>query len=84
MSVDVEVLFFAKSREIVGQKSSTLCLPTNITYKDLAKKIVDVFHLEIIEKNIIIAVNEEFCVEEANIDLKPGDRIAVIPPLSGG
>lgn len=85
MFVTVKILFFAKSREIVGKKSSQLDLPSPISYKNLLEKIVNEYFLHEIKNSIILSINEEFCtVEDVEIELKPNDEIAVIPPLSGG
>ncbi|XP_044265139.1 molybdopterin synthase sulfur carrier subunit [Tribolium madens] len=85
MLVPVKVLFFAKSREIVGKKSSNLALPSPISYKTLLETLITTYLLHDIAQNIILSLNEEFCnVESTEIVLKPGDELAVIPPLSGG
>ncbi|XP_001812142.1 molybdopterin synthase sulfur carrier subunit [Tribolium castaneum] len=85
MLVTVKVLFFAKSREIVGQKSAELDLPSPISYKKLLETLVGTYFLAEIAQNIILSLNEEFCdVESVEIVLKQGDEVAIIPPLSGG
>lgn len=84
MSIEVTVLFFAKAREIVGKQSTSLHIPTTVTYDNLRNIIAKEYSLEAIKNNIILAVNEEYCSEDQIITLKGGEEIAVIPPLSGG
>jgi molybdopterin converting factor subunit 1 len=84
MIVTVKILFFAKSREIVGKQSALLEVPSHISYVNLLQKIVQEFCLEDIKSNVILSLNEEFCNSGDTIELKTGDEIAVIPPLSGG
>lgn len=84
MSIEVTVLFFAKAREIVGKQSTSLQIPTTVTYDNLRNIIAQEYSLEAIKNNIILAVNEEYCSEDQIITLKGGEEIAVIPPLSGG
>lgn len=82
--IQVTVLFFAKARELVGSTERKICVPKQISAVDLFEKIVFNFNLEIIRKNILLAVNEEFIDPLADLVLSEEDKIAVIPPLSGG
>lgn len=88
--VNVSLRFFAKAREIVGYSSINLQLPSKIdSYESLLNLIVNKYNLEEIRHNLILAINGEYCNsfgDSANsiIELKNGDEIAVIPPLSGG
>jgi len=40
--------------------------------------------LQPIAKNLLLAVNEEYIAASESIQLKDGDNIAIMPPLSGG
>lgn len=84
MSVSVKLIFFAKAREIVGKHETLINLPTEILYEDLFEKLVKEYNLKAIEKNFIIALNQEYCSLGTILALKENDEIAVIPPLSGG
>ena len=44
------------------------------------------FSLEILRDNIVLSLNEEYLDldSEEIVDIKEGDTIAVIPPISGG
>ncbi|GFO48409.1 molybdopterin synthase sulfur carrier subunit [Plakobranchus ocellatus] len=83
--VEVNLLFFAKSREIVGQKSILFELPKittrNLIIDSITKKFPD---LQQISKNILLSLNEEYLDQDCSVTLKAGDELAVIPPLSGG
>ncbi|XP_014256852.1 molybdopterin synthase sulfur carrier subunit [Cimex lectularius] len=82
--VKVKLLFFAKARELSGKKEALLDLPQSSTsYKELLEVIVKEHSLDLIKANVILAQNEEY-IETGEVELKEGDEIAVIPPLSGG
>lgn len=83
-SINVSVLFFAKAREIVGKSEATLSVNQEISYSALLDTISQTFHLSEIKENVILAVNESFCARGDSIRLSEGDKVAVIPPLSGG
>ncbi|KAJ9574066.1 hypothetical protein L9F63_008592 [Diploptera punctata] len=82
-AVEVKILFFAKARELSGVKESKLLVESLIPYRSLLQKIVESFSLESIQKSVILAINEDYADCEAEIQLKAGDQIAIIPPLSG-
>lgn len=84
MKVEVKILFFAKAKEITGTTCGVLFVYSPISCAQLLKEIVTTYRLEDIQKNIILALNEEYCSTDSTIELKIGDEIAVIPPLSGG
>lgn len=82
--VEIQVLFFAKARELCGQKESQLLIPSTVSYNNLVDHIVKTFSLESIQHNLILAINEEYAAIGSIVQLKEGDKVAVIPPLSGG
>jgi len=82
--IQTTVLFFAKARELTGCKESFLCIPRKLSYADLIDKIIHTFKLESIRNQIILAVNDEFVAPNNILVLSEKDKIAVIPPLSGG
>lgn len=82
--VEIQVLFFAKARELCGQKESHLLIPSTVSYNNLVDQIVKTFSLESIQHNLILAINEEYATTGSIVQLKEGDKVAVIPPLSGG
>ncbi|XP_044747324.1 molybdopterin synthase sulfur carrier subunit [Coccinella septempunctata] len=84
MNVEVNILFFAKAREIVGKTNDSLAVETPITYHSLLNLIAEKYCLQEIKNNVILAVNKQFGNPEDSYCLKRGDEIAIIPPLSGG
>ncbi|KAG5672133.1 hypothetical protein PVAND_002287 [Polypedilum vanderplanki] len=83
MEVNIKVLFFAIAREIVGTSQSNIKVKSKISFEDLKLYICEVFGLNTIKSNIVLAINQEY-VESGDIELKNNDELAIIPPLSGG
>lgn len=89
-TIRVNLLFFAKSRELAGTSScENFPLATSggaLSGFEVLRLICEGFpELVAIRENVIIAHNEQYCEElNARIVLKDGDEIAVIPPIAGG
>ncbi|XP_020573591.1 uncharacterized protein LOC110019997 [Phalaenopsis equestris] len=82
-SVKIEVLFFAKAREITGLADLSLQVPPCCSAGDCLKILLNKFPgLEKIYNSMVFAVNEEYAPESTI--LKNGDELAIIPPISGG
>ncbi|XP_075040072.1 molybdopterin synthase sulfur carrier subunit-like [Mixophyes fleayi] len=86
MSCEVLVLYFAKSSELAGVRSETISVPQQITSKQLWEKIAALHpRLCILKDQIVFAVCQEYVsIGDEVITLRPGDEVAVIPPISGG
>lgn len=85
--VEVKILFFAKSRELVGVAETTVNIEPHLTESQLRKAVVCKFpSLKVIENNFLIALNEDYLSpnDDITIDLTSGDELAIIPPISGG
>lgn len=82
--IQATILFFAKARELSGTKECKIRIPRRLSSTDLLEKIISDFKLESIRNQIILAVNEEYVVADTILELSEKDKIAVIPPLSGG
>lgn len=67
-------------------KESSLELPGETsTTSALRKTIVEKFPgLEPVAATVTLALNQEYVDPEQDADLKDGDEIAFIPPISGG
>lgn len=79
----VEVRFFAVCRDIAGRDTISLELPVNATGELLWERlIVEVPRLEPYKAQSRLAVNLEYA--KNSIQLKDGDEISIIPPVSGG
>jgi len=83
--VTVDILFFAKSREITDVKQDKIDLPIRTSTEGIIKNILVKYPgLTIIKDNIIVTLNENYLEENQQVVLKSSDEIAVIPPISGG
>ena len=79
----VQLKFFAMARERAGCSEMDLELVGSHRVSDLRAEIARRLPgLAPLMKNVLIAVNEEYADDEAQV--MPGARIAVIPPVSGG
>jgi len=78
----VEILYFSQIKDKVGKSSEVLEFTGN-TVSDLVEFLAQKYPnaKDVLEKSMF-AVNEEY-VEKQKI-LKEGDKIAIIPPVSGG
>lgn len=84
-SVEVRVIFFAKSRELCGITESKINVPSRTTGQILLEKIVAYFPcLSVIRDNLLLSVNQEYLEQDSSVILKGGEEIAIIPPISGG
>ena len=74
---------FASYRERVGQGTLDLDMPDGMSVGALAREIVEQ-HPSIIGNpaNVVVAVNEEY--QNHDYELRDGDEVAFIPPVSGG
>jgi MoaE-MoaD fusion protein len=81
MTIVVEL--FAGLREIARQPRIQLELPEPSTLADVRRLLVErVPEAASLLTKSAIAVNE--CYADENVSLRPGDRVAVLPPVSGG
>ena len=83
----VKVLFFAKARELVGISEATIAIPSRCGVRTVSELLEQKFsQLGSLERRFILALNEEYVDLDGEADLvtKNGDRLAVIPPISGG
>lgn len=82
-SAVVSIVFFAKARELSGLSEAQLRVPAHIAVEELLAIICENFSLNSIRSSLFLALNEDYCVDPV-VQLKDGDEIAVIPPISGG
>lgn len=85
MTVEVNVLYFAKSREVAGVSQECFQLADSATTKVLVEAIVERHPaIQSVLKSCVLALNQEYVKLNETIPLKSGDEVAVVPPLSGG
>ena len=97
--VNVNILFFAKAKELVKQSSMQLKLPSKFETTDALLEAVEkeIPQLKILNRRFVFALNEEYLCDDTMenenspassatnpIVLRNNDELAVIPPLSGG
>ena len=79
----VQIRFFALAKERAGLSEMDLELPAVCRVSDLRAAIARrVPELAPFMSHVMIAVNEEYADDDTRI--RPGARVAVIPPVSGG
>lgn len=78
MPMKLEVKLFAMLRQRAGADSIEVELPEGSTVEDLLGELVDLVGA----MPVAVAVNREY--SEAGRPLRPGDELALIPPVSGG
>src|SRR2546421_3140193 len=80
--MNVRVVLFAKPRELGGQPSVALALPSGATAADAWSQLSTRYDLGPLPRSFRCAVNSEYAGWDD--PLKDGDELAVIPPVSGG
>jgi|SaaInl1SG_22_DNA_1037389.scaffolds.fasta_scaffold00619_15 molybdopterin converting factor subunit 1 len=82
----INVLFFAKLREEVGENKLSINLEefSSATIKDLFDDLSTNYkRLSLYKGEIKAALNQEM-VKDWNIKISDGDEIAFFPPITGG
>eukprot|EP00795_Rhopilema_esculentum_P016995 gene16995-8499_t len=83
--VSVRLLFFAKSRDIVGLHETHIDISSVVTGQELLRAIVTKFPgLHILRENLLLSCNQEYLESDQVVELAGGEEVAVIPPISGG
>ncbi len=79
----ITVKFFALARDRAGTGETTLEVPSIATVDSVAKTIGERFpKLAPMLPKVAFAINQSYVT--ADVLLKGGDELAVIPPVSGG
>ena len=80
---NVKVLLFARLSEIAGTRQTQIELGEGLTVADAYAILSDRYPgLEPLGAHVMYAVNSEYAPPSQA--LKPGDELAIIPPVSGG
>jgi len=77
----VEVRFFARCREIVGEKQKELEVEEGMRIKDIIDLLIKE-HPDLKKAKLIVSRNHKYA--SLNEKLKDKDKVAVFPPVSGG
>ena len=79
----VRVLFFASLREQVQRAEAEWALADGATVADLWQAVVAAHpQVEPMAGSVSFAVNQEYATRDQ--ELREGDEVALIPPVSGG
>jgi len=79
----IRVQFYAQLRDLVGMRELDVDIAEGATVHDLLEKIyAQQPALRPDNKSILIGVGVEFV--DRNYKLKPGEEIAIMPPVQGG
>jgi molybdopterin converting factor subunit 1 len=84
--LQVKVLYFAQSRELVNASEEEFEFPAAaLTGAELLERLLAARPgLAILRDALMLARNEEYIDMDGPTTLAAGDTIALIPPLSGG
>ena len=79
----IHVQFYAHLRDLSGVQEIDVDIPSGSTVRDLLEKIYSQTpSLRSHDKSILIGAGVEFA--DRNDKLKPGEEIAIMPPVQGG
>ena len=80
-SIKIQVIYFAKLRELTGLDEETFSMKQGNKPGDVLTSINERHEIDL-GINFKIAVNDEF--SDLDIELNEGDRLVFIPPVTGG
>ena len=80
--MEIQLLFFGITEDIIGQKTMILELKNNTTVIEVKNILLTDFPKLKQYKSFSVAVNMEYA-EDSTL-LNSGDTLALIPPVSGG
>ncbi len=81
--MQIRVLFFGMLKDLAGRSSDSLELPESATLHDLLSHyLLQIPRLKPIAASLAMSINQEYAPPESQ--LKPGDEVALLPPVSGG
>ena len=80
--MNITIKFFALGRELVGQSEMQLQLPEKTSVAGLIDLLKEQYPRFAQLNSYLTAVNMEYA--SIDTELKDGDEVAIIPPVSGG
>lgn len=79
----VSVTFYSYFKELTGTPAVTVDLPTSASLGELHEELIARFpRLGAMRKSTLLAVGVEY--QNASYALRPGDEVALFPPVQGG
>lgn len=82
MNHQVEVLYFAMLQESARKNHEVISLEPGLTASQLYQKLKFTYDFSLEFNQLRVAINDRFASGDSV--LKGGDRVAYIPPVSGG
>ncbi len=82
MTNQVEVLYFAMLQESARKTHEVVPLEPGLTASSLYQKLKGAYDFSLEFHQVRVAINDRFAPGDSV--LKGGDRVAYIPPVSGG
>jgi MoaE-MoaD fusion protein len=80
---NVHIRLFAGMHQIVGERELEMRLPDGATIAQLRDRLGEVYPAtQALLPTVVYAIGEEYV--KSTQALREGDRVAVIPPVSGG
>jgi MoaD family protein len=81
--VQVRVQFYSQLRDLAGRQTLDVDLADDATVADLLERLYQQMPaLRVHNKTILISAGVEFV--DRNYKIKPGEEIAIMPPVQGG
>ena len=81
--MQIRVLFFGILKDLSGKSSDSISLPEDATLGDVLSHYEEVIpRLKDAKLSLAMSVNQEYASPATK--LRPGDEIALLPPVSGG
>lgn len=80
--MDLNILLFGITRDIVGNKELTITLNGDGQVADLKNKLFADYPQMKKLRSMMVAVNNEYAADDLVLSEK--DEVALIPPVSGG
>lgn len=78
----ITVLFFGMATDLVGESSIHFPLSKEISLEEFKTILIQNYPSLAEMHQYAIAINETYA--EVDSSIKPGDTVAIIPPVSGG
>ena len=78
----VTVLLFASYADALGRSTLELSLPAGATVADVVAGLASLPGADRLPPRPLVAVNERYASQDEL--LRPGDEVALIPPVAGG
>ena len=76
--MNIKILTFARYKELLGFSEAELPLPDPPRLSELLRQPC----FAALPENALLAINQQFV--NGNEELRPGDEVAIMPPVSGG